>query len=416
MKIFNLSGIFSGQGFLEKSGRKPTIQDCAFLKGPLDILIDEQSGTISEIKNTTDFNLNREAAIDGTNCYVSAGMIDSHTHALFEGERTPEFFLRWKGSSYQDIASAGGGIHNTVMALNKTSDFEIKSHLTRRLLQMASLGSTTIEVKSGYADDAKGELRLLQLIKQVIEENRKSAFPKIRSTFLGLHYLPKAKVESAHVDEMISILPIVRDQKLAQFVDAFPEKGFFSTSESMRFCVAAKASGLKAKIHSDELSDLGSSHLFTEFGALSVDHLQKISEEGIQTLAVSNTIATLMPATSFFLGLPYTNARKLIDSGVRVALATDFNPGTAPDSSLFFTHRLAASQMKMSAAEILCASTVNAAQAIGESTQLGIVKAGFQADLLLWKAPNEDPERSLQSFLLGELPIEKVLLAGKILR
>src|SRR5688572_18248114 len=344
------------------------------------------------------------------------GFIDPHTHAIFAGERSHEYFMRWAGKTYLEITQAGGGIHSTVRAMDQATDAELASSLRARLSHMFRCGATMAEVKSGYAHSAQGELRLLRIINSLRHEQ---GIPEIRPTFLALHALPKDRNEDEYVDEMIAILPQIAQEKLATQVDAFPEKGFFTLESSMRFAQAAKSVGLPMKVHADELCDLGSSEAFARFGALSIDHLQHISDSAVTYLGESKTVATMLPATSFFVGIPYANARRLIDAGARVALATDFNPGTAPASDLQLTHMLAASQMKMSAAEIFCASTYSAAASLGLESTHGALIPGRVGDVLLYQIAKEDqdaqPMALLQQIILSRLAPTRVVSRGRLL-
>jgi imidazolonepropionase len=343
---------------------------------------------------------------------ATAGFIDPHTHALFAGERANEYFMRWAGRSYLEITEAGGGIHSTVRATAAASDDELRPRLRERLRHMLACGATTIEVKSGYASSAEGELRLLRIIRDVA---RQPGMPQVRPSFLALHALPAGRDEGEYVDEMIAALSDVAAELLAAHVDSFPEKGFFCREESLRFALAAREQGLPCKVHADELSDLGSSAAFARIGALSVDHLQCINEDGVEVLRSGPTVATMLPATSFFVGLPYANARRLLDAGARVALASDFNPGTAPALDLQLTHMLAASQMKMTAAEILCASTYNAAAALGLHNEQGVIASGRVGNILLFRS-NAKPDDNGGANVLQEIILSRRIPAHVILR
>ncbi|MCS7032834.1 MAG: imidazolonepropionase [Phycisphaerae bacterium] len=410
MLIQNLAGLFDGSGFVRKQGRRPTPEDCGFRPGPLDVLIDPASGRIQRVERQIPpgscFCLNGEGLV------ALPGFIDPHTHAIFGGQRFEEYFLRWAGRSYVEIAAAGGGIHSTVRATRDTSDPSLRQGLRARLRRMLRCGATVVEVKSGYADSAEGELRLLRIIQSLSGDPH---LPEICPTFLALHALPQGRDESGFVDEMIAALPQIAAAKLAKHVDAFPEKGFFTLESALRLARSAAGFGLAAKIHADELTDLGTSAAFIRAGARSIDHLQCISDEAVALLADSSTVATLLPATSFFVGLPYANARRLLDAGARVALATDFNPGTAPASDLQLTHLLAVSQLKMTAPEVLCATTLNAAAAVGLEATHGAILPGRAGNLLLYRAgPDVDQTgiRLLQAILLERAVPERVIVRG----
>lgn len=307
--------------------------------------------------------------------------------------------MRWKGASYLDINASGGGIRKTVKDTTAATDDDLLSLLIERLRAMRQSGIVAVEAKSGYAADAVGELRLLRILAKASSIGT-SDMPQVLTTFLGLHALPDGANEPAYVDAMIGILPLIAKDKLADFVDAFPEVGFFSLEQSVRFVAEAQKYGLQPKIHADEMTDMKAAETFCKMSALSVDHLQRINPESIPKLATGNTVATLMPATSFYLGLPYANARALIDAGCRVALASDYNPGTAPNIGLGFTQLLAASQLKMSPTEILCACTTNGALAMGfEASSASIVPGISIGKIIFWRASEGFRENNPDDFL-----------------
>ena len=413
MLIQNLAGIFDGSGFVKKQGRKPLADDCGFRAGPIDIFIDQTTGRVREVG--TNLRGGSFTRVDGSGLVALPGYIDPHTHTIFGGQRFNEYFMRWAGRTYLEITQAGGGIHSTVRVTQDAGDDELRASLRDRLRQMLACGATTVEVKSGYANSAQGELRLLRLINEV---SGGPELPEVRATFLALHALPKDRDEGEYVDEMIAALETVHAESLAAYVDAFPEKGFFTRESAMHFAQVAQRFGLPAKIHADELSDLGSSEAFARAGALSVDHLQCISGDAVTLLSSSSTVATMLPPTSFFVGLPYANARKLVDAGARVAVATDFNPGTAPAPDLQLTHLLAASQMKLTGAEILCATTYNAAAALGLDQTHGALVPGRMGDVLLFRSLSRverDGSDVLQEIFLNRVRPSHVIGRGCLL-
>ncbi len=383
LRIANLTGVFTGDGFVRKQGRRPTAEDCGFRSGPIDILCDPDRGTIVAVgPAVANPAAAKEDVLDGSGLFATAGFVDPHTHAIYAGTRADEHFRRWGGATYQEIAAAGGGIHRTVRAARAATDEALVESLNQRLDQMLAHGSTVVEVKSGYGGGAEGELRLLRLLRQVCEQR---TAPVVTATFLGLHALPPGVGEEEHVDAMVALLPAVVAEGLADCVDAFPERGFFSLASAERFARAALACGLRVKAHADQLSDLGSTACFVGLGAVSVDHLERVSPEGVGALARSDTVAVLLPAASFYLGMAYPDARRLLDAGARVALATDFNPGSAPALDLQFAMLLAAAGLKMTAAEILCAVTYNGAAAVGMGDTHGALLPGRRANLALWE-------------------------------
>lgn len=375
MLIRNLAGLFTGKGFVENEGRHPTIAQADFVKGPIDLY--SENGVIVEIGANITAPSDCEV-LNGAGSVALPGYVDSHTHAIFAGNRSSEYFHRWSGKTYVEIANAGGGIRSTQDKTIDASDDELVNMLVRRFDYMLSSGTVAVEVKSGYGRCAREEIRLLTLIREAANQ-----VPDIKviPTFLGLHALPAGREERDFVDEMIGALQAISDRGLAEFSDSFPEKGFFSLEESLRFAEASKSAGLKIRTHADELSAMGASLAFIRAGAASIDHLQHIDEVAISALSSTNTVATLLPATSFFLGLPYANARRLIDAGAKVSLGTDFNPGTAPRMNFELVAALAGSQMKLTAAEILCGITFNGAQALGIEGSHGNLSLGMNCQV-----------------------------------
>jgi imidazolonepropionase len=401
----NCKGIFTGEGFKKKHGRLVSQKDMGFIGGPLDIHIDIVSGRIHAIEKTTR-SKSADEEFDASELWVTSGFFDSHTHSLFSGTRAREYFLRWSGKSYLEISQAGGGIRNT---MNDTLLGLNEQHLTflnrfeHTLKKMFKMGTCVVEIKTGYAPTPEGELAMLRFLKKFSHTRPIIGRPEIVTTFLPLHSLPKGESEDQFVKKMIQLLPQINKEKLAHFVDAFPEKGFFDLKSAIRLVEKSKKIGLKAKIHSDELTDMNATKTFCEMGALSVDHLQMISSSGLEALSNSKTVATLLPATSFFSNIPYVDARKIIQAGAQVALATDYNPGTAPDPSLGFTLKLAASQLKMTAAEILCATTFNGAAALGIENQNGIVSPGYNSRLCLWQTATKNTSEIIEEIIVDGL-------------
>lgn len=370
MLIRNLSGLFTCKGFAENGGRRPTDSQADFVRGPVDVYSHE--GSIVEVGRNLTVPRDCEV-IDGGGRLALPGFVDSHTHSIFAGNRAGEFFQRWAGRSYVEIANAGDGIKSTQRWTAEASDAALVSGLERQLQAMRLAGTVAVEIKSGYGRNAGEELRLLRLIR---EGARRVPEVRVVPTFLGLHAIPAHRAEQDYTNEMISALGTIATEGLATFVDSFPENGFVSLDQAARFSRAAINGGLLVKVHAEELSHMGTSEHFIAMGATSIDHLQHISVDAMAALGESDTIATLLPATSFYLGLPCAPARRLLDAGARVALATDFNPGTAPSNDLHFTALLAASQFKMTAAEILCALTVNGARAAGLGCEFGVLEKG----------------------------------------
>lgn len=326
--------------------------------------------------------------IDAEGKTVLPGLVDPHTHLLFAGSREQEFVQRIEGKTYMEIAAAGGGINATVRATRQASKEELKALARPRLRRMLELGVTTVEVKSGYGLETATEIKMLEAIDELAREEGPGLVP----TFLGAHEVPPEY--RGRNDEYIQVLvtemlPEVASRRLARFNDVFCEKGVFSLAESEKVLNAGLVHGLKAKLHADELTPLGGAELAGEVKATSADHLLFITDHGIEAMARAGVVAVLLPGTAYFLSMGrYAPARKLIERGVPVALATDCNPGSCMTESLPLILNLACTQMRLTPAEAITAATINAAWAVGEAARVGSLEPGKQADLLILDAPN----------------------------
>jgi len=322
------------------------------------------------------------------NMLAVPGFIDSHTHLAFGGSRENDFAMKLQGKTYLEILNAGGGILNTLRSTRKSTRGELCSNAFSYAESMLSMGTTTIEAKSGYGLNTENELKMLR----AIEDLRTKMSTDFVSTFLGAHAIPpefEGRTEN-YVDLIINeMIPAVIENKLAEFCDVFCEKGVFSVEESGNILRAAKTNGMKLKVHADEIVQLGGAELAAEVGAVSADHLLMASDNGLEAMLKAGTIATLLPATAFSLNADYADARKMIDMGLPVALATDFNPNCA-NESLFFTIALACYKMKMQPREALSAVTINAAHAIDRGKSHGSIEVGKRADILVLDCPNPE--------------------------
>ncbi len=348
--------------------------------------------------------------IDGSGYVGLPGLVDSHTHLPFAGSREEEFKLRLEGQTYLELAQKGMGIQTTVNATREATQDELVRLSLERLDSMLTHGTTTIEAKSGYGLNIEDELKQLYAIKQA-----NNAHPiDIVSTFMGAHEIPeeyKSRKDDYIEILMQEILPRVRDNELAEFFDVFCEEGVYSIEETRRMIRAAKAEGFKIKLHADEFSPLGGTVLAAEEGAASADHLVAISDEGITRLAESQTVATLLPGVSFFLMQEKkAPARKLIDRGAIVALATDFNPGSSMTESLFFVMQLAVFTLQMSVEESINAVTANASYALTRDEEVGSLEVGKKMDLILCRVPHY----LTLVYHFGINPIEHVIKNGKV--
>ncbi|HTD62509.1 MAG TPA: imidazolonepropionase [Gemmatimonadaceae bacterium] len=323
--------------------------------------------------------------IDCNRGVLLPGWVDSHTHAIFGRPRADEQELRAAGASYMEIAARGGGIHASVRDLRSRSEDELFSLALGRLRRLAAYGTTTIEVKSGYGLTVEDELKGLRVIARLAVVLPVRLVP----TWLGAHEIPLEyrSTRNKYVDLLVhEMLPRVVGDRLARFADVFCEPGVFTVAESRTILTAAKHAGLGLKLHADELEPSGGAELAAQIGATSADHLAAISDAGVAALAASNTVATLLPGTMLFLGRrSQAPARALIEAGVAVALATDFNPGTSPTPNLPLILTLAVSQLRLTVAEAIIAGTVNGAAALGLADTIGQIAPGFSADLALYE-------------------------------
>jgi imidazolonepropionase len=319
---------------------------------------------------------------------VLPGFVDSHTHLIHAASRAEEYELKIQGASYEEIARKGGGILNSVKKLRAATSEALKSRAFAALSEFASYGTTTVEAKSGYGLDVASELKILKLHQEL---NREQPL-EIVSTFLGAHVVPqefRGKTDGAekYLGLLIEkLLPEVVVGDLAEYCDVFCERGAFTVGQSKRLLTKASEHGLRPRLHAEQLSRTGATQLAVELKAASCDHLEQVNEADIRALAKSETVATLLPGCDFHLGLQkYAPARKLIEAGAIVALATDYNPGTSPTVSMPMILSLACSQLRMTPAEAITAATMNAAYGLGREKAIGSLEAGKQADLAVWE-------------------------------
>ena len=324
------------------------------------------------------------------------GFVDSHTHFVFGGERSEEFSWRLKGESYMSIMERGGGIASTVKATRKMNFLKLRSTAESFLKKMSTMGVTTVEGKSGYGLDRETELLQLKIMRSLNNDEHKRV--DIVSTFLGAHALPgeyKGKSEEYkergddYIDFLIrEMLPVIRENELAECCDVFCEQGVFSIEQSRRLLQAAKDQGFLLKLHADEIVSLGGAELAAELGALSADHLLHASDAGIRAMADTGVVATLLPLTAFALKEPYARGRELIDAGGAVALATDLNPGSCFSGSIPLTIALACIYMKLSVEETITALTLNGAAALHRADRIGSIEVGKQGDFVVLNSAN----------------------------
>jgi len=354
----------------------------------------------------TDFKTVR----DLSGSMVAPTFCDSHTHVVFASSREKEFVMRIKGKGYEEIAAAGGGILNSAKRLQDTSEDSLFVDALRRVKEMISMGTGAIEIKSGYGLTVEDEIKMLRVVKRIKEA---TSIP-IKATFLGAHAFPMEYKENqdAYVDLIINeMLPIVIKEELAEYVDVFCDRGFFSPEQTDRILQAGIDLGLKAKIHANELGNTGGIQVGVKHKAISVDHLEHCGEEELACLASSNTIPVPLPGTAFFLGLEYPPARKMIDYGLPLALATDFNPGSCPNGNMQFVMSLASIKLRMLPEEAFNSCTINAAAAMELEEEMGSITKGKFASLNVFK-----PHITIESlpYYFGEDKIQEVYINGEL--
>jgi imidazolonepropionase len=349
--------------------------------------------------------------IDATKKTILPTWCDSHTHIVYAGNREQEFVDRINGLSYEEIANRGGGILNSAKKLNQTSEEELYEQSKSRLEEIIQQGTGAVEIKSGYGLTVEGELKMLRVVKKLAENYK----IKIKATFLGAHAFPIEYKENhqAYIDLIINeMLPKIADEKLADYIDVFLETGYFSIKETEQILTAGKKYGLLPKIHVNQFTAINGIEACVKYEALSVDHLEIVTDNDILALKNSKTMPVALPACSYFISIPYTPARKIIDAGLPIALASDFNPGTAPTGNMNFVVATACIKMKMTPEEAINAATINGAYAMGISDTHGSITRGKKANIIITKpltSYNQLP------YAFGSNLIDQVIIEGELL-
>lgn len=350
-----------------------------------------------------------DEVIDCSGKIILPTWIDSHTHIVYADHREGEFVDKIKGLSYEEIAAKGGGILNSAEKLAQAGEDELFEQAAKRVEEVIMMGTGALEIKSGYGLSTENELKMLRVIKRLNEH-----YPiPIIATFLGAHAFPKKYLNKpdAYIQEIITqMLPQIEKEKLAAFVDVFCEKNYFDLEQTERILVAAKKHGLTPKIHVNQFNSFGGVALGVKHKALSLDHLEVMTDADMEALKGSRTMPVALPGCSFFLGIPYTPTRKMIDAGLPIALATDYNPGSSPSGNMNFVVATACIKMKMTPEEAINAATVNAAYALGLSKNYGSISKGKKANFILTK---EIPSYAFIPYSFGNNLIKKIFVDGK---
>lgn len=347
--------------------------------------------------------------IDATGRFVFPSFIDSHTHLVFANPREDEFVMKLKGASYEDIAAGGGGILNSAKKLQLLSEQELFDRSLPRAKEIINTGTGAVEIKSGYGLTTKDELKMLRVAKRIGEETPLT----VKTTFLGAHAVPLGKKKEEYIAQIINeMIPAVATEQLAEYIDVFCEKGFFTVDETEQIVEAGKRVGLIPRIHANQLSRSGGVQVGVKTGAISVDHLENMGDEEIEILRGSRTMPVSLPGAAFFLNLPFTPARKIIDAGLPLAIASDYNPGSAPSGNMPLMISLACIKMKMIPEEAINAATINTAYTLGLSQTQGTITAGKVANLFISR-----PLSSIASipYNFGSNPVDTVILNGKLI-
>jgi imidazolonepropionase len=372
-----------------------------------------ENGKISGFGSMAEFSPNDHQTLDASGQCVMPAFVDSHSHLVYSGTRESEFNMRLQGASYEEIAAAGGGILNSASRVASTTQEEMMAQSMSRLERLVQYGTGTIEVKSGYGLDPENELKMLRTVKEMNALGKATLIP----TFLAAHALPGwAKAQglddASYTKFMLdACLPTIQNEGLAQFIDGFIERDYFKLDALQYLIEASKASGLPLKIHVNQFYDIGGIQMAVSAGALSVDHLEVMTPEATKALQGSNTIATLLPSCSYFLGIPYAPARELIENDTIVALATDYNPGSSPGGNMQLVCNMACAKMKMTPAEALNAATINGAAALNLSDKKGSITIGKEADLIITKPI---PSLNYLCYDFGTNHIQSTILGGHI--
>jgi imidazolonepropionase len=393
-------------GILKVSGKE--MKELPTIKNAYLLIEDDLIADYGEMKNCPSIKV--DSTIDSKGKMVLPTWCDSHTHIVYAGNREQEFVDRINGISYEEIANRGGGILNSATKLKETSEEELYNQSKKRLQEVMKMGTGAVEIKSGYGLSVEGELKMLRVIQKL-----KSNYPiEIKATFLGAHAFPKEYKENhqGYIDSIINeMLPAISNEKIADFIDVFCESGYFSVSETEQIMKVGNKFGLKSKIHVNQFNAIGGVNAAVKNNALSVDHLEIMNNDDIEILKNTDTMPVALPTCSYFLGIPYAPARKMIEAGLSLALASDFNPGSSPSGNMNFVVATACIKMKMTPEEAINAATINGAYAMDISKTHGSITIGKKANIIITKPLNSIYELP---YAFGSNLIDTVIIEGEI--
>jgi imidazolonepropionase len=370
-----------------------------------------QDGTIQEFGSMSDLPTGKSATkvIDATDRFVFPSFVDSHTHLVFAASREEEFVMKIKGATYEEIAAKGGGILNSAKRLQQTSEDELFERAMIRVNEIIRTGTGAVEIKSGYGLTVEDELKMLRVARRIAAESPLT----VKTTFLGAHAVPKDTTKEDYINTILNeMIPAVAEDRLADYIDVFCEQGFFTMDETERIVEEGKRFGMRPRIHANQLYRSGGVQVGVKTNAISVDHLENIGLEEIECLMNSSVMPTTLPGAAFFLGLPYTPARKIIGAGLPLAIASDYNPGSSPSGNMLFMVALSCIKMKMTPEEAINAATINTAAALELQSTHGTITEGKVANVFITKPI---PSVAFLPYAFGSNVIDTIILNGSVI-
>jgi imidazolonepropionase len=368
-----------------------------------------QNSLIADYGSMSALHSSASEVIDASNRFVFPSFVDSHTHLVFAASREEEFVMKIKGATYEEIAEKGGGILNSARKLQSTSEDELFERTLLRANEIIKTGTGCVEIKSGYGLTVKDELKMLRVAKRIGRETPLT----VKTTFLGAHAVPKEYKKEDYIQLVLKeMIPAVAEEKLADYIDVFCEKGFFSVEETEKIVERGKEFGMKPRIHANQLHRSGGVQVGVKTNAISVDHLENIGEEEIKLLKGSRTMPTALPGAAFFLNLPFPPARKMIEAGLPLAIASDYNPGSAPSGNMPLLLSLACVKMRMTPEEAINATTINTAYALELLASHGSITKGKKANVFITQAI---PSIAFIPYQFGSRLVDQVILNGKLI-